>query len=398
MTTIAEEQGNSHSVYNPLLTDTAAVHNAQNVDDVKEVETSDKQLQTHDHVPTIQESQMTSCSKETVEVHSLCDDTIETFDTNAMPTKGPSPVISNLDDISPLTQKISRQKSYSVSIDIPHDGSGGVPTLAEITDTHNQCINPSCDEAVKLQRNPAYVTVDTIEIFDTDAMPTKRPSLTQKISRQKSYSVSIDIPHDGSGGVPTLAEITDTHDQYFNPSCDDAVKLQRNPAYVTVDDTIEILDTDAMPTKRPSLTQKISRQKSYSVTIDIPHDGSGGVPTLAEITDTHNQYINPSCDETVKLQRNPAYVTVSDECRTTGTIDEAVKLQRNPAYIPISCTSSEIHLYEEIPYTTAPITSGSSSTNDPAIKMEKIPAYHLLHSHKPYRISDTETLNKATLI
>ena len=117
MTTIAEEQGNSHSVYNPLLTDTVAVHNAQNVDDVKEVETSDnKQLQTHDHVPTIQESQMTSCSKETVEVHSLCDDTIEIFDTDAMPTKGPSPVISNPDDISLLTQKISQQKSYSVPL------------------------------------------------------------------------------------------------------------------------------------------------------------------------------------------------------------------------------------------------------------------------------------------
>ena len=272
MTTIAEEQGNSHSVYNPLLTDTTAVHNAQNVDDVKEVKTSDKQLQTHDHVPTIQESQMTSCSKETVEVHSLCDDTIEIFDTDAMPTKGPSPVISNPDDIS---------------------------------------------------------------------------LLTQKISRQKSYSVTINIPHDGSGGVPTLAEVADTHDQYINPSCDEAVKLQRNPAYVTVSDECRTTGT---------------------------------------------------IDEAVKLQRNPAYVTVSDECRTTGTIDEAVKLQRNPAYIPINRTSSEIYLYEEIPYTTAPITSGSSSTNDPTIKMEKIPAYHLLHSHKPYRISVTETLDKATLI
>ena len=224
------------------------------------------------HAQTTQESQTISCSKETVEIQSLCDDTIEIFDTDAMPTKEPSPVISNLDDVS---------------------------------------------------------------------------ALTQKISRQKSYSVTINIPHDGSGGVPTLAEITDTHDQYINHSCDETVRLQKNPAYVTVSD----------------------------------------------------ECCTTTIDEMVKLQRNPAYVTVSDECHTTGAIDEIVELQRNPAYIPINCTSSEIHLYEEIPYTTAPILSGSSSsTNDPAIKMEKISAYHILHSHKPYRISVTETLNKATLV
>ena len=246
----AEDQGNSESVYNPLLMDTAtAVHNAQNADDVKEVNT--KQLQTH--APTTQESQTISSTKETVEVHSLSDDTnnaIENFDTDIIRTKGLSPVISDSEDI----------------LELP---------------------------------------------------------LTKKISPRKSISVTINIPQAGSGGMPTLAENTGTYDQYIYPNCVESIELQRNPAYVTISDGCT----------------------------------------------------NGTIDEVVKLERNPAYVTISDQC-TNGIIDEAIILERNPAYIPIDHTSSEIHLYEEIPYTTAPITSTSSNTSDATIKMEKNPAYH----------------------
>ena len=221
MVTIAEDQGKPDSVHNSLLSGMATIHNAQteNADCVKEVEASDsEQLQTHP--PTMQ---MTSSCKEAVEVHSLSDDTIEIPDTNTTPTKEPSPVISNLDDT-------------------------------------------------------------------------------------------------------------------------------------------------------PSVAQKKSQPKSYSVAIDIPPAGSGAVPTLAKDTGIHDQCVNPSCDESITLQRNPAYFTISDE----RTVDEAVQLQKNPAYIPINHASSKTHLYEVIPYNMykAPITSTSSSISDATIKMVKNPAYH----------------------
>ena len=222
MVTIAEDQGKPDSVHNSLLGGMATIHNAQteNADCVKEVEASDsEQLQTHS--PTMQ---MISGSKEAVEVCSLSDDTIEIPDTDTMQ---PSPVISNLDDT-------------------------------------------------------------------------------------------------------------------------------------------------------PSVAQKKSQPKSYSVAIDIPPAGSGAVPTLAKDTGIHDQYVNPSCDESITLQRNPAYVTIDDEHSSIGTVDEAVQLQKNPAYIPVNRASSKTHLYEVIPYNMykAPIASTSSSISDATIKMVKNPACH----------------------
>lgn len=158
------------------------------------------------------------------------------------------------------------------------------------------------------------------------------------------------------------------------------------------DDTVKIPDTDTMATKEsspvisslddtPPPAQKIRQPKPYSVTIDIPPHDSGAMPTLAKDTGIHDQYVNPSCHESIKLQRNPAYVTISDERCSTGTIDE-VKLQTNPAYIPTNHTSSEIQWYEVIPCTTAPIASTSSSIGDAAIKLEKNPAYHTINYAK----------------
>ena len=216
MAAIAEDQGKSGSVHDPAVKDTAAVDDAH---DVKE--TDGNQLQTH--APTTQELQTTSSSKETVKIHSLSDDTIEVPDTVTMPTKGPSPAIDNT------------------------------------------------------------------------------PPLTQRKRQPKS---------------------------------------------------------------------------SYSVTIDIPPQGSDAMPTLAKDTGIHDPYIDPSSDESIKLQRNPAYVTISNERCST---DEAVKLQRNPAYIPINHTSSEMYWYEAIPCTTASIASTSSSIGDATIKMVKNPAYHTIH-------------------
>ena len=122
-----------------------------------------------------------------------------------------------------------------------------------------------------------------------------------------------------------------------------------------------------------------SQPKSYSVTIDIPPAGSGAMPTLAKDTGIHDQYINPGCDESITLQRNPAYVTISDECSSIGAVDETVELQKNPAYVPINHASSETHWYEVIPCTTAPTASTSSNISDATIKMVKNPAYHTIN-------------------
>ena len=51
-----------------------------------------------------------------------------------------------------------------------------------------------------------------------------------------------------------------------------------------------------------------------------------------------NTRITVGSDETVKLQRNPAYVTIGNTC-TTVSSDETVKLQRNPAY----ASTSKVH-------------------------------------------------------
>ena len=159
------------------------------------------------------------------------------------------------------------------------------------------------------------------------------------------------------------------------------------------DDTTEIPDTDTMRTKEfspvisslddtPSVAQKKRQPKSHSVSIDIPPAGSDAVPTLTKDTGIHDQNVNSRCDESITLQRNPAYVTIGDEHSSVGTVDEAVELQKNPAYVPINHASSETHWYEVIPCTTAPIASTRSSISDGKIKMVKNPAYHTININR----------------
>ena len=86
-----------------------------------------------------------------------------------------------------------------------------------------------------------------------------------------------------------------------------------------------------------------------------------------------------SSDETVKLQRNPAYVTIGNTCITVSS-DETVKLQRNPAYVTIGNTCTTVSSDETVKLQRNPayVTIGNTCTtvsSDETLKLQRNPAY-----------------------
>ena len=232
------------------------------------------------------------------------------------------------------------------------------------------------------------------------------------MTKPKPYLVAINIPCDDSD-VPTIVENQSNSDDALvvenslttaaaAHSADDIKeivasgneKLQscaptmhtvhsyKNPDEIS-DDTdcvIENLCTNDVPSPiiynsgNRSGQEVAPKPSSCMVAINIPHDDSS-VPTLAKNIGTHDKCTaNEGCDDMV------ADITISE----TSANDKTIELQRNPAYNVIHHASSGVHLYEEISYATASVTSiNSSSTNDTTVKMEKNPAYHAIKHAEP---------------
>ena len=391
------------TVANPLLAGTAPDQNAQNTQDVTEVEMNDNK-QSECHMARIQEletahvhgcKEMQSC-KEIVEVHSLSDDMsspTKIFDrTDAIPTSDLSPVVSNSADILglPLKQEIPPQKSYLVSVNIPREDSSSTDIIpfeeqsSVVSNSGNTLELPVRQEITPKESYLVNINIPREDSGSTDIIPTVEQSsvvsdsndapklpVKRKLATQEPYSV-IDIPHKDGGDIEQPSSVSSDSDNTLElPVKQETASkesylvsiniLHENHGTQTAEPSSVVNDSDDIP-KLP-VRQKL---QEYSVTIDIPCKSSGAMPSLVKNVQAT---CDSSCDEIIILQKNPAYVTISDMC-TAGIIDDTIELQRNPAYIPIEHASSGVHLYEEISY---PITA---ITSDTTIKMEKNPAYH----------------------
>ena len=268
-------------------------------------------------------------------MHSFSDDSayvIENLLTDTEPTNSSSPA----DDTTRKTAvgketNQAPQSPHLVSINIPFDDSG-VPTIVEDQDSVLVIENP-------LLKAPVC-----------DAQDDKQPT-TQ----------------DNESHVTTIPEETIETDRQTDNLCTNDTSTSSPSPGVCLDGTLKL----------PAASENLAPRSSYMVAINIPCDDSS-IPMLAE-DKVNRDPCTPACsDETVKMQRNPAYDVIDDKFTTTNR-DETVKMQRNPAYTATNRASSEVYSYD---YVTV-FTTSANNTATTSIKMQQNPAYTTVdHCHR----------------
>ena len=277
-------------------------------------------------------------------------------------------------------------------------------------------ITPSSHRVQSSSDDSAYV-IENLQFTDTEQ--TNSPSTADDATRKTAVDeeknqiprspdlVAINIPFDDSG-VPTIVEdqesvlvienpllqapVCDTQDDKQPATLDDESHVTTiSEETIKTNRPIENLCTNAISAsspspvvssdntiKLPATSQNVAPRSSYMVAISIPCDDSS-IPMAVESEVTCDLGTSASHDETVKIQRNPAYDVISDKS-TIDNSDETVEIQRNPAYTGISCASSEVNFYEVISHTTVSTTS-TNNTATTSVKMQRNPAYATVNHH-----------------
>ena len=197
---------------------------------------------------------------------------------------------------------------------------------------HLAAINVFADSGV-----PTIVE-DQDSVLDNESPVLKAPVCDAQDDKQPTTQ-------DNESHVTTIPEETITTDCQTEDRCTNGTSTSSPSPGVCLDDTLKL----------PAASENLAPRSSYMVAIRrIPCDDSS-IPMLAE-DKVNCDPCTPACsDETVKIQRNPAYDVIDDKF-TTANQDQTVKMQRNPAYDVI-----------DDKFTTA--------NQDQTVKMQRNPAY-----------------------
>ena len=209
-----------------------------------------------------------------------------------------------------------------------------------------------------VSHNGTVVTRRNTSHCSGDVVNTSAEMITTCASRSKSIDESITVLNEAYGMHSLLGDPIKVHDQ------DPTVTREK------------IADqSSGLPKRNGKIQQSSSKMTIIKPSNIFIRNDAITTPTREQTVNSFSEIQSGDLGSGLKAPPQLEHLAASDQC-TNGIIDEAIQLERNPAYIPIDHTSSEMHWYEEIPYTTAPITSTSSNTSDATIKMEKNPAYH----------------------